>query len=649
MFTDMVGYTALGQRNESLSLALVEEQRKVIRPILARHNGREVKTIGDAFLVEFPNAVDAVRCAYDIQRATKEFNLSLPSDKGIHLRIGVHVGEVVESDGDISGDAVNVASRIEPLAEDGGVCLTQQVYDHIRNKLEFALAPLGPRSLKNVDLPVQVYRVALPWEAEKAKPLQPDKRRIAVLPLSNISHDQSDEYFADGMTEELINALSHVNGLKVIARTSVLRYRENPKSVSEIGKELGIGSLVEGSVRKSGDRVRVTAQLIDVATEEHLWSENYDRKVEDIFAIQSDVAETVADTLKTKLLDNERKKLECGSTVNPEAYDKYLLARHSVLVYPPERVKLYEEAIRLDPDFALAYASLANLYVQLSGDFIPFKTAYSKASEYISRAMELDDQLSTVWVARGNLAYQYEWDAQKAEQSFKRAIELNPNDSHAYGWYTALCISTSRFERALELALKERALNPYPPTAPELLGLSYAMLRRRDDALRESARLVELYPNDLMRHTLCAINLELLGMHGEAANELDQLRPKIKTLRDQGAKGWTAGVWPGFYSLSSFSYAAAGRTEAVRAMIAEAQEAAKNEFVGTGTLGTLYLAAGEKEAAFRLFEQGLEQRDASLFMYMTTRMRLMGQVNELSGVTTDPRFRSLLQRIGIGL
>jgi len=164
MFTDMVGYTALGQRNESLSLALVEEQRKLIRPILSRHNGREVKTIGDAFLVEFPNAVDAVRCAYDIQRAIREFNLSLGSEKRIHLRVGVHVGEVVEAQGDISGDAVNVASRIEPLAEDGGVCVTRQAYEFVRNKVDIPLSSIGPRSLKNVAEPMEVYKMAMPWE-----------------------------------------------------------------------------------------------------------------------------------------------------------------------------------------------------------------------------------------------------------------------------------------------------------------------------------------------------------------------------------------------------------------------------------------------------------------------------------------------------
>ncbi len=262
MFTDMVGYTALGQRNESLSLALVEEQRRIVRPILLRHNGREVKTIGDAFLVEFPNALDAVRCAYDVQRATREFNISVPEESKIQLRVGVHLGDVVESGGDIFGDAVNVASRIESIAEGGGVCLTRQVYDGVRNKIELTFTSLGEKSLKNVDLPIEVYRIDMPWdrrELESTRKL--DSHRIAVLPFASLSPDPNDEFFADGLTDELITRLSLLSGLEVIARTSVMSYKKKEKNANQIGKELRAGALVEGSVRKSGNRIRVTAQL----------------------------------------------------------------------------------------------------------------------------------------------------------------------------------------------------------------------------------------------------------------------------------------------------------------------------------------------------------------------------------------------------
>ena len=270
MFTDMAGYTALGQRNESLSLALAEEQRKLLRPVFNRHNGREIKTMGDAFLVEFSNALDAVRCAYDVQRASREFNISQPSDQRIILRIGLHLGDVVESQGDISGDAVNIASRIQSLAEDGGICVTRQVYDQVQNKFDLPLKGLGSRSLKNVSAPIEVFKMVLPWEKEqKSSMSQLDASRVAVLPFANMSPDPSDSYFADGITEEIISTLSGVSGLNVISRTSVMGYKGTTKRVKEIGGELEAGSVLEGSFRKAGNRIRVTAQLIHVGDDRH--------------------------------------------------------------------------------------------------------------------------------------------------------------------------------------------------------------------------------------------------------------------------------------------------------------------------------------------------------------------------------------------
>jgi adenylate cyclase len=648
MFTDMVGYTALGQRNETLSLALVEEQKKLIRPVLSRHNGREVKTIGDAFLVEFPSALDAVRCAYDIQRATREFNLALPAENRIHLRIGVHVGEVLESGGDISGDAVNVASRVEPLSEDGGVCVTQQVYDHVRNKLDLPVTSLGPRALKNVEAPVQVYKLGLPWEKESAPAPKQDKKRIAVLPLTNISHDQSDEYFADGMTEELINALSHVQGLRVIARTSVARYKGTPKSVSEIGRELAVGSVMEGSVRKAGDRVRVTTQLIDVSTEEHLWSENYDRKVEDIFAIQSDVAGMVAEALKAKLLSDEKRRLEAGYTTNAKAYDKYLLAKHSTARDRFTILRLYEEAITLDPNFAQALAAIGNFYIIIAGDYIPLKEGFSKARAYIDRAMALDDQLPDVWNAKANYALQYEWNAQEAERCFRKAIELNPSNANAYAGCSFVVSAMGRHEEAVQLALREKALDPYPPYPSAFLPAALALADRGEEAIQEMDRIVELYPENPEVHLWCAEIYGLLGMSEKAVDEMELLLAIIRSLREKGTPGWAAGVPPGFLAMDTFSYAATGRVDRIRELISAAEAASKKEHVAHSVMGFLYLAAGNKEKAFDAFEKSLEERDPGLFMYSAVYLQLMKQVPQLyDSVHSDPRFASLLRRAGV--
>lgn len=301
MFTDIVDFTALGQTKESLALALLAKHRKLIRPILKKHRGREVKTIGDSFLVEFSSALDAAMCAYEIQKAIRISNLSESEDHELHIRIGVHLGDIIDSNGDISGDAVNVASRIEALAEDGGVCITRQVYDHVHNKLDLKLSSLGRKSLKNVNSPVEVFKLEMPWDVNSEERNNFPTYRVAVLPFANISPDPSDEYFADGLTEELIDRFTQFGRFEVIARTSVMNYRKKEKNVSEIARELNVGSLIEGSVRKFGNKIRVTAQLINCNTEAHLWSSCFDRELTDIFQVQSDIAESVVGSVSDKL------------------------------------------------------------------------------------------------------------------------------------------------------------------------------------------------------------------------------------------------------------------------------------------------------------------------------------------------------------
>ncbi len=644
MFTDMVGYTALGQRNEALSLALVDEQRRQIRPVLQRHNGREVKTIGDAFLVEFPNAIDAVRCGYDIQRTVREYNLSLAPESRIHLRIGIHLGEVVESNGDISGDAVNVASRVEPLAKDGGVCMSRQVYDHVQNKFELPLKSLGEKSLKNVGAPVQVYEMVMPWSAQdpgEAREL--DKKRVAVLPFSIMSQDANDEYFADGMTEELITTLSGVRDLTVIARTSVLKYKGAPTGVSEIGKELNVGTLIEGSVRKAGNRVRITVQMIDSKTEGHAWAQNYDRQLEDIFAVQSEIAEKVADSLKIKLAEKERSELEAGSTRSADAHEKYLLAMHAGPDDGPNdrfrRMKYLEEAIQSDPTFALAHSALGHLYVLLAGDYMPPKEAFSKASTYISRALELDDRLAEAWTAHGNLALQQKWDWEEAERSFRKAIEFNPSSSGAYTWYAIMSGMLGRLQDAVQFSRKATDLDPLP-VFPRVLHCAFlALAGDGDEAAREIAKLRELHPADAEMHNVLALAYAQLGDTGSARKELDLLEEVMETRRAHGARGWTTGVIPWIYAANAFTYVASGGADHVLKTIGRAEDEMKHGYVEAPTLGTLYLALGNKDKALELFEKGTDEGSPGLLFQNIWK----GFVQ----IRSDPRFASMLKRMGV--
>ncbi len=450
MFTDMIGYTALGQKNESLSLALVEEQRNLIRPILKEHNGKEVKTIGDAFLIEFRSALDAVRCAYDIQRAIRELNLSFSEEHRLHLRIGIHLGDVVESDGDISGDAVNVASRIEPLAEDGGVCLSRQVYDHVQNKFELPLSSSGLKTLKNVGTPIEVFSVTMPWEKSQTENIW-STSRIAVLPFGNISPDPNDEYFADGLTEELIDRLCQVNELKVIARTSVMNYKKKEKNVSEIAKELKVGSIVEGSVRKAGNKIRVTAQLIDSNTEAHLWSSRYDRSLDDIFVVQTDIAENVVNALKVKLLVPEKKAIQRKGPSNPDAYVEFLrgmyfFRKEGAATNLQNAIKHFGNAIQIQPNYSEAIALLGISNISL-GYFGHDRTnePYVKAKQLISTALELDATIPETHFAKGTASFFIEGNWEKAEQEFKRALELSPNYLEAHISYAIFLVSLGRF------------------------------------------------------------------------------------------------------------------------------------------------------------------------------------------------------------
>jgi adenylate cyclase len=499
MFTDMVGYTALGQRNESLSLALVEEQRKLIRPILARHSGREIKTIGDAFLVVFLSALDAVRCAYDIQRAVREFNISLPEERRVHLRVGVHLGDVVESHSDISGDAVNVASRIEPLAEDGGVCVTRQVYDHVQNKFELKLASLGVKPLKNVSVPIEVYRMVMPWSVEtSASSTQLDKKRIAVLPFANLSSNPEDGYFADGMTEELIDRLAQVKSLRVIARTSVMKYKGSQKGASEVGKELNIGSLIEGSVRKAGNRIRVTVQLINAGTEEHLWSSHYDKNLDDIFAVQSEIAEKVAGELKTQLLDSEKQTLEKKPTESTEAYTCFLRGRELVRMGTEpllrQAVGLFEKAVELDPSFARAYWGLADCFLTLANDaYESYEKSIPKAELSVKKALELDSELAEA-VAALALIHFLEDDIVASEAEARRAVGLNPSHADAYRTLANVALLKGDGEEGIRLFEAAYHLDPVRPRYVENVGLFYFYLGRESQALQFWERKAQLAP-----------------------------------------------------------------------------------------------------------------------------------------------------------
>jgi len=634
MFTDMVGYTTLAQKDETLSLAVLEEQRKLVRPVIAGFNGREIKTIGDAFLIEFPSALEAVKCAYEIQKAAREFNISTPEERRINLRIGIHLGDVVESQGDISGDAVNVASRIGPFAEKGGVSLSRQVYDQVQNKFELPLTSLGPKSLKNVGTPIEVYKIDLPWHDKRRSrhPSHLDRSRIAVLPFANISPSSSDEYFADGMTEELIATLSRIRELGVIARTSVIRYKGLTKPVTDIGRDLNVGTVLEGSVRVAGKKLRITAQLIDVATEEHLWSETYDRELEDVFAIQTDIAMRIAKELKIKILKSETLQLEKKATGIPEAYSLYLRGRHSLNTRTEkglkEAIRHFESAIRHDPDFALAYTGLADAYSILASyslEFIPPREGFPKAKAAAEKALSLDDQLAEAHASLGLVKFYYDWDWKEAEAEFKKALELNPGYAQAHQYYGDFVKSFGRFDEALKEMKEALTLDPLSYSISTGIGHVLYLSRQYDKAIDHYRKVVESDPAFVPARLWFGRPFMQTGMFKEAIEQVEQA---VKLSKESTVS---------LATLAQAQASAGNKTE-TKKILDRLLDRSKKQYVPSYWIALVQMSLGNQDEALKWLDRAYHER-SSWLVWANVEPRF-------DTLRSDPRFTSLLARIG---
>ena len=503
MFTDTVGYTASTQTNEGRTLDLLRQQTEIVRPIVSLHQGREIKSTGDGFLLEFDSALKAVQCAVNIQRRFFERN----SEGGlspIRIRIGIHLGDVVQNGADILGDAVNIAARIEPLAEPGGVCVSGAVYEQVRAKVPDKFAKLPPKDLKGLQSPIDVYRLILAWNGNGGdKPGgesgPPDPNRIAVLPFANISPDPGDEYFADGLTEELIANLSLVPGLKVIARTSVIGYRKTEKSVATIGKELGVGVVVEGSVRRAANRIRVTVQVIDVGTQEHLWTSKYDDDLNDIFAVQSDIATKVATSLPGNLEKARATVPKLEKPTETEAYLSYLQGQ--ALMWNQDEASLrqsvgfFEKSIRTDPTFARAYAGLARAYIGLGSEgYIPWVESIKQGRTAAEKASGIDPDLADAHAARAELAFMADEPSDVLNREVRRALELNPNLAQAHSILAAMAATFGVVESYIVQAEEAYHLDPLSSETIRRLGDAYFFANRVDDALAHWKKNAEQAP-----------------------------------------------------------------------------------------------------------------------------------------------------------
>jgi len=584
---DVKGYSRLMGADEEGTLRTLTAYREVMAELILGHRGRVVNAPGDALLAEFESVVDAVKSAVEIQRELAKRNAELPTDRRMEYRIGINLGDVMVEGEAIYGDGVNIAARMESLADGGGICISGTVHDHIENKLPLAYDYLGEQTVKNIAKPVRVYKVLTEPGAivrvtgeKKVKPRRwqraaliviailivmaaataiwklyisptpplevaskekmafplPDKPSIAVLPFVNMSGDPKEEYFSDGITEEIITALSKVPYLFVISRQSTFTYKGKPVKVKQVSEELGVRYVLEGSVRKEGNKVRITAQLIDAITGHHLWADRYDRDLKDIFALQDEITMKIITALQVKVTQGEQAAMIGKGTKNLEAFLKCLQSLASLTRQTKEGNamgrKLAEEAITLDPKYPRPYVALAQTYMLdiLLGTIESPERSMAKALELLKKAITLDDSEAA---AHGVLGYLYTMMGQhdKAIAEAERAVSLNPNDASNLTRMSFVLINTGRAEEAISVLKSVRRLNPTPPQAYYVqLSTAYRLTGQYKEAIETAREALKHVPNNHLAYLQLVTAYSMAGQEQEAraaAAEVMKINPKF--------------------------------------------------------------------------------------------------------------------------
>lgn len=671
MFTDIVGYSGLSQRNEPLALELLEEHRRLLRPLFAAHGGTEIKTIGDAFLVEFRSAVEAVRCAAAIQGTLHGRNRPLPVERRMEVRVGIHVGDIVHKEGDIYGDGVNIASRIQPLAPPGGICFSDQVYVQVRNKLDVSLIPLGRARLKNIESPVEIHAVLLPWQKAadfklKEAGLRGRKRVIvaaavtaavlclaaagwlligrrmglfgsgpgagkslAVLPFLNLSGNADQDYFADGLTEALITELSKIKALLVISRTSVMRFKDTTKPLSEIVKELKVGSVVEGSAALAAAKAHIKARLIEAKTERPLYTFKEDRDLGEIFVLQSELAKALAQEIGITITPDEKERLAKNQRLDPAASEAYLKGRFFLNKFSTEgvqrAVELFQEATLKEPDYGLAFAGLAEAYDILIalGGLTP-QAGWPLVKAAAEKALASDDGIAEANAMLGDYFFISEWNWPDADRAYRKAVELNPSYALGQNWYGMFLLAMGRFEEALERVTRAKALDPLS-TQNVNLGLVHYFSGRYDRAVKEFNDMLALDPNFAVgRLSLGKAYLEKKN-YDKAIEEL-RLAASLEGASDDSAS-------------LAHALAVAGRTAEARTILDKLLKTRAEGGLPADRIALIYTGLGDRDKAFEWLGKALEERAYDMVMFKVE--------PRFAPLRSDPRFKALLRRMGI--
>jgi adenylate cyclase len=691
MFTDMVGYSALAQRDDKVALELLEEHRRLLREIFPRFHGTEIKTIGDAFLVEFGSALEAAQCAIEIQRTLAKRNHDVATDRQFTVKIGIHIGDVVHRGGDVYGDGVNIASRIEQLAGAGGICVSMDVERQIRNALEARFEKFGTADLKNIKLPMDLFRIVLPWEkgaefstkpASKKSPVLipaaaliilafivagwwwserssksqrsataqpapaapanvPDQKSVAVLPFVNLSDDKGSEYFSDGVSEELLTVLQKIPGMHVAARTSAFSFKGKNATAQEIGQKLGVAHLVEGSVRKSGDAVRIAARLTRADTGEDLWSENFTRNLKDVFAVQTELAETIVAQVRDRLtgdaagsadkqkIQAEVQAAEKGGTKNVEAHQFYLQGRffenrHSEKS-AREALAAYQHAVELDPGFALAWAGVAQTHLWLAafateGGQKTFDAHLASARDAVARALSIEPNLPEALLARGSIETNFDFNWNGAAQTLSKALALAPADPNIVIAAGNFEIARGNTDRAIELYRKAVDLDPVNAQARAFLAFNLAATKRFAEARAEFPRVVELNPAAPWAHAGLGLSYLLEGKFEEAV----------------AATEGEAGEWARLLIVACARW---GQKKIPEADAALAQLTDGFAETAAYQIAEVYAYRGDKDKAFEWLERARRQRDPGLAGLHKDPL--------LENLHSDPRWNAFLRTMGL--
>jgi adenylate cyclase len=583
---DVKGYSRLMGEDEEATVRTITAHRKVITSVIEKYRGRVVDSPGDNILAEFVSVVDAVQSGVEIQEVIRAKNAELPDDRRMEFRIGINLGDVIQEGERIYGDGVNIAARVEGLADPGGICISGSAYEQIENKLALGYDYIGEHTVKNIVKPIRVYKVptgpeilqkvidekrpAPGWQRaalavvialvvaagsvaiwksfrpstppievasveQMAFPL-PDKPSIAVLPFNNLSGDPEQEYFSDGLTEEIIAALGSVPKLFVIARNSTFTYKGKPVKVQQVAEDLGVRYVLEGSVKKGGDKIRITAQLIDALSGHHLWAKRYDRSLEDIFAVQDEITKEIITAMQVKLTEGEQIRVAARGTNSLDAYLKLLQANELVNRLNIESnamaKQMAEEAIALDPEYAWAYFVLARTHmvdVWLRSSRSP-RQSTAKAMELLQKAIVLDDTFAE---AHGRLGFLYSMTRQydKSIPEAEKAVALNPNSADAHYYLGKVLSFDGRWEESVPEYKKAMRLNPIPPhNLLWSLGLSYAFTGQYEEAITWCEKAVRQAPNSLLDRMIMAVVYSFSGRDEEAraeAAEVLRIQPKL--------------------------------------------------------------------------------------------------------------------------